>query len=184
MRRNLICLPWLFLALLPASASEDKPPDLSKLSLEDLMRVEVTSVTRRNQALSHSAAAIFVITSEDIRRSAATTVPELLRMAPGLLVTRLDGSKWSIASRGPGGRYVANLLVLVDGRTVYTPLFSGVFWEDHEFVMEDIDRIEVIRGSATLDIQGGQRRCERQEGTSRTAAPHSHQCATGSIGRP
>jgi len=150
MRRNLICLPWLFLALLPASASEDKPPDLSKLSLEDLMRVEVTSVTRRNQALSHSAAAIFVITSEDIRRSAATTVPELLRMAPGLLVTRLDGSKWSIASRGPGGRYVANLLVLVDGRTVYTPLFSGVFWEDHEFVMEDIDRIEVIRGPGAV----------------------------------
>ena len=151
-RRNLSCLMWLILAVLPAPASDGKPEpaDLTKLSLEDLLRVEVTSVTRRNQALSHSAAAIYVITSEDIRRSAATTVPELLRTVPGLLVARLDGSKWSVASRGPGGRYVANLLVLVDGRTVYTPLFSGVMWEDHEFVLEDIERIEVIRGPGAV----------------------------------
>jgi len=141
-----------FLAAWPLAGGDGKadPSALATLSLEDLMNVEVTSVTRRSQPLSNSAAAIFVITSEDIRRSAATTVPELLRMVPGLIVARLDGNKWSVSSRGPGGRYVANLLVLIDGRTVYSPLFSGVYWEDHEFVLEDIDRIEVIRGPGAV----------------------------------
>jgi iron complex outermembrane receptor protein len=140
-------------ALLPMVAWADgrsDPADLAKLSLEDLMHVKVTSVTRKDQSLARSAAAIFVITREDIKRSGATVVPELLRMVPGLFVSRLDGNKWGVASRGPGGRYVANMLVLVDGRTIYTPLFSGVLWENHEFVMEDIERIEVIRGPGAV----------------------------------
>jgi iron complex outermembrane receptor protein len=140
----------LFAVLTLSAADGQDQADLTKMSLEDLMGMEVTSVTRRNQSLSRSAAAIYVITSDDIRRSAATTVPELLRTVPGLLVSRLSGHQWSVSSRTPGGRYVANLLVLVDGRTVYTPLFSGVIWEDHEFVMEDIDRIEVIRGPGAV----------------------------------
>ena len=141
-------------ALLSLAAAQAQgrsaPAELTTLSLEDLMNVQVTSVSRKSQALSRSAAAIFVITREDIKRSGATVVPELLRMVPGVFVSRLDGNKWSVASRGPGGRYVANMLVLVDGRTIYTPLFSGVLWENHEFVMEDIERIEVIRGPGAV----------------------------------
>ncbi|MCS6285630.1 MAG: TonB-dependent receptor [Nitrospira sp.] len=124
----------------------DTQTDLTDLSLEELLNVEVTSVTKQAQPLAQTAAAIFVLTQEDIRRSGATSIPEALRMVPGLQVARLDSNKWAISSRGFNGRFANKLLVLIDGRTVYTPLYSGVFWDVQDTLLEDIDRIEVIRG--------------------------------------
>ncbi|MBK1723992.1 TonB-dependent receptor [Thiocystis violacea] len=125
--------------------------DLTELSMEELLAVEVTSVGKKTQSLSDAAAAIFVISNDDIRRSGATSVPEALRMAPGLEVKRLDANKWAISARGFSGRFANKLLVLIDGRTVYTPSFSGVYWENQDVMLADIDRIEVIRGpGATL----------------------------------
>jgi len=125
---------------------EDLPEDFTELSIEDLMDIEVTTFSRKAQKLSQTAAAVFVITQTDIRRSGATNVPELLRMVPGLQVARIDANKWAISSRGFNGRFANKLLVLMDGRSVYTPLFSGVFWDAQDTLLEDIDRIEVIRG--------------------------------------
>jgi iron complex outermembrane receptor protein len=122
------------------------PADLTELSLEDLMDIEITSVAKKSQKLSEAAAAIFVITQEDIRRSGATSIPEALRMVPGLEVARIDANKWAITSRGFNGRFANKLLVLIDGRTVYTPLYSGVYWDMKDTLLEDVDRIEVIRG--------------------------------------
>lgn len=125
--------------------------DFTDLSLEELMDVEVTSVSKRPQRLADAAAAVFVITEEDIRRSGATSIPELLRMAPGVDVARIDANKWAVSIRGFNGRFASKLLVLIDGRSVYNPLFSNVFWEAEDVVLEDIDRIEVVRGpGATL----------------------------------
>ncbi len=125
--------------------------DLSNLSLEDLMNIEVTTVGRRPQPLSEAAAAAYVITSDEIRRSGATSVPDALRMVPGLQIAKLDANKWAISARGFNGRFANKLLVLIDGRTVYTPLFSGVYWDAQDILLEDVDRIEVIRGpGATL----------------------------------
>ncbi|MDR4503752.1 MAG: TonB-dependent receptor [Candidatus Scalindua sp.] len=107
---------------------------------------EVTTLSRKPVKLSDSAAATFVITQEGIRRSGATTIPELLRMVPGLEVSRIDASKWAITSRGFNGRFSSKLLVLIDGRSVYTPLFSGVYWDIQNYLLEDLERIEVIRG--------------------------------------
>ena len=132
---------------IPAKASS--PPDgseLMQLSLEDLMNLEVTSATRKSQSLANTAAAVFVITQEDIRRSGVTNIPDALRMVPGVTVARIDSSKWAITARGFNGRFARKLLVLIDGRSVYTPLFSGVFWDVQDTLLEDIDRIEVIRG--------------------------------------
>jgi len=129
-----------------ADASFSTVDDLTELSLEDLMNIEVTSVGKKAQKLSEAAAAVFVITQEDIRRSGATSIPEALRMVPGLQVAKIDANKWAITARGFNGRFANKLLVLVDGRSVYTPLYSGVFWENIDTVLEDIDRIEVIRG--------------------------------------
>jgi iron complex outermembrane receptor protein len=120
--------------------------DLAAMSLEDLLNVEVTSVVKRPQPLNESAAAVYVITREDIRRSGATSIPETLRMVPGLEVARIDGSTWAVSARGFNGRFANKLLVMIDGRTVYNPLFSGVWWDEQDTLLEDIDRIEVIRG--------------------------------------
>jgi iron complex outermembrane recepter protein len=126
-------------------------PDVTAMSMEDLMNMQVTSVSKRTQKVADAAAAIFVITQEDIRRSGATSIPEALRLAPGLEVARIDQNKWAIGSRGFNGRFDNKLLVLIDGRSVYTPLFSGVYWNIEDVMLEDIDRIEVIRGpGATL----------------------------------
>nr|MCH9639879.1 TonB-dependent receptor plug domain-containing protein [Betaproteobacteria bacterium] len=124
-------------------ASTDK---LIGLSLEELMDVEVTSVSRRSQKVSEVAAAVFVITQDDIRRSGATSIPEALRMAPGVQVARIGTDKWSVSIRGFNGRFANKLQVLIDGRSVYNPLFAGVLWEQLDTLMEDIERIEVIRG--------------------------------------
>jgi iron complex outermembrane recepter protein len=120
--------------------------DLTHLSLADLLDVEVTSVSRKEQPLSRTAAAVHVITQEDIERSGARTIPDLLRMAPGFNVAQIDANGWAVGSRGFGALYASKLLVLVDGRSVYTPLFAGVHWDMLNVPLEDIERIEVIRG--------------------------------------
>ena len=120
--------------------------DLAQTSLEDLMNIEVTSVSKKEQKLSQAAAAVFVISQEDIRRSGATNIPDLLRMVPGIHVAQLDANIWAISIRGFTDRYGDKVLVLIDGRSVYTPLTSGVNWDQQDVPLEDIDRIEVIRG--------------------------------------
>ncbi len=130
---------------------DDKILYLKTLSLEELLRVEVTSVSKKSEELFDAPAAAYVITSEDLRRSGATSIPEALRMVPGLQVAHIDANKWAISSRGFNGWFANKLLVLIDGRSVYTPLYSGVYWDVQDTLLEDIDRIEVIRGpGATL----------------------------------
>lgn len=126
------------------NADTDNP--VKKLSLEQLGNIEVTTASKEPELVRKTPAAIFVITHEDIERSGATTIPEALRMAPGVEVARIDGNKWSIGIRGFGSRLSRSVLVLIDGRTVYTTLFAGTYWEVQDTVMDDIDRIEVIRG--------------------------------------
>lgn len=122
------------------------PGDLTQVSLENLMNMEVTSVSKKEQKLSQVAAAIFVITQEDIHHSGAANIPELLRMVPGLDVAQIDASTWAISSRGFNSEFANKLLVLIDGRAVYTPLFGGANWDILDVPLEDIDRIEVITG--------------------------------------
>ena len=110
------------------------------------MDVPVTSVTKEASTVGRSAAAVFVITNEMIRRSGATCIPEALRMAPGLDVARVNSNTWAITARGFNNSLANKLLVLIDGRTVYSPVFSGVYWDVQDVVLEDVDRIEVIRG--------------------------------------
>ncbi|HEX2769723.1 MAG TPA: TonB-dependent receptor plug domain-containing protein, partial [Geobacteraceae bacterium] len=124
-----------------------KAPDgLSTMSIEDLMDIEVTSPGKKLQKMSDVAAAVYVISQDEIRRSGATSIPEVLRMVPGVQVARIDANKWAISVRGFDDRFANKLLVLIDGRTVYTPAFSGVYWDIQDTMVEDIDRIEVIRG--------------------------------------
>jgi iron complex outermembrane receptor protein len=136
------------LAALTASAAnaQSAQKDLSQMTVEDLMNLQVTSTSKKEEPVQRAAAAIYVITQEDIRRSGATNIPDLLRMVPGLDVAQASGTTWAISSRGFNGQDANKLLVMVDGRTVYSPLVSGVFWEDLDVVLEDIERIEVIRG--------------------------------------
>ncbi|MFH1569951.1 MAG: TonB-dependent receptor plug domain-containing protein [Gemmatimonadota bacterium] len=120
--------------------------ELTGLSLEELMEVEVTLATRRPQKLSHSAAAITVVSGDELRRAGARTLPDALRLVPGLQVAQIDANKWIVTARGFAGLFSNQLLVLLDGRSIYTPLFSGVFWESQDVLMEDVERIEIIRG--------------------------------------
>lgn len=120
--------------------------DLTSYNLEELMNITVTSVSKKSQKIADAAAAIFVITQDDIRRSGVTSIAEALRMAPGVQVARLDSNKWAVTSRGFNGRFANKLLVLMDGRSLYTPYFQGIYWEVQDTPLEDIDRIEVIRG--------------------------------------
>jgi len=133
-------------AVTVGAAQVPSQTDLSRMDVEDLMNIKVTSVSKKEQSLSRTAAAVFVINQEDIRRSGATNIPDLLRMAPGVDVEQIDANAWAISIRGFNSRYSNKVLVLIDGRTVYTPVFSGVFWEHLDMPLEDIDRIEVIRG--------------------------------------
>lgn len=129
------------------SRGQTSTPDLTKLSIEDLMNIEVTSVSKKEQKLSKTASAVFVITSQDIARSGANNIPDLLRMVPGVEVAQINSSQWAISIRGFNGQYSNKLLVLLDGRTVYTPTLSGVFWDAQDVLLNNIDRIEVIRGA-------------------------------------
>ncbi len=149
--------PWIVLALTLSSrinlsaAEPAAQAELTELPIETLMQIEVTSVSRKAEKISEAPAAISVITQDDIRRSGVTSIPEALRLAPGLEVARLDASQWAISARGFNDVFANKLLVLQDGRSIYTPLFSGVFWDVQGTMLEDIDRIEVIRGpGATL----------------------------------
>src|SRR6202043_2653874 len=128
------------------SAQTPPPRDLTQFSLEDLMNVQVISVSKKEQKLAKTGAAIFVITQEDIRRSGASNIPDLLRMVPGVDVARVDHSTWAIIIRGFNGVYANKVLVLIDGRSVYHPAYSGVLWYAQDVPLEDLDRIEVIRG--------------------------------------
>jgi iron complex outermembrane receptor protein len=146
----------IFLAPLRAAAVAEEAPaptaaELKKLPIEMLLDVEVTSASKRPQALSETAAAISIVTAEDIRRSGVRSLPEALRLAAGLHVAQFDSRTWAISARGFNSLAANKLLVLIDGRSVYTPLFSGVFWDVQNPLLEDVERIEVVRGpGATL----------------------------------
>lgn len=119
---------------------------LKKLSMEELLNIEVVSVSKRAEKLTKAASAIQVITQEDIRRSGATSIPEALRLATNLHVAQKNSHDWAISARGFNTDLANKLLVLIDGRTIYTPLFSGVFWDRQDYLLEDVERIEVISG--------------------------------------
>ena len=137
--------------VLGSHAHADEAPALADLSLEELAHIEITSVSRHAESLSTSPASVFVITREAIRRSGASTLPQALRLAPNLQVAQIDARQYAINARGFNDAIGNKLLVLVDGRTVYTPFFSGVFWDQQDVLLEDIERIEVISGpGATL----------------------------------
>jgi iron complex outermembrane recepter protein len=139
-----------------ARAEESPPSELTGMSLADLSKVQVTSVSKASETLQRAPAAVYVISHEDIARSGATSVPEALRLAPNLLVTQTTSSAYVISARGFGGNPTAQnfsnkLLILIDGRSVYTPLYSGIYANTLDVLLEDIDRIEVISGvGATL----------------------------------
>ena len=153
---KILVLGLVWAAAAPAGrglAVEPEPPDAEQLakgalalSLEELMNIEVTSAGKKAQRLEEAAAAIFVITGEDIKRGGFRSIPEALRLAPGVEVSQINASQWAITIRGFNSPYANKLLVLIDGRSVYTPLFGGVFWHVQDVLLEDVDRIEVIRG--------------------------------------
>src|SRR5467141_3307339 len=129
-----------------AEIDQNPPTSLKQLSLEQLGSVEVTTASKEPEQVWRTPAAIYVITQEDIRRSGAISMPDVLRLAPGLEIARTDSDHWAVGVRGFGGQFSKSLLVLIDGRSVYTPLFAGVYWQVQDTLLEDIERIEVIRG--------------------------------------
>src|SRR5438874_2579260 len=153
---GLVCFPAPGCAQRPDTGAQRPDSSLSadslkKLSIEQLMNVEVTSVSKRPERLTQVASAIQVITQDDIRRSGVTSLPEALRLATNLQVAQVDSRQWAISARGFNSTTANKLLVLIDGRTVYTPLYSGVFWDVQDVPLADVDRIEVISGpGATL----------------------------------
>src|SRR5512141_1248018 len=135
-------------ALAAISPAQTPPPrDLTQFSLEDLMNVHVTSVSKKEQKLSKTGAAIYIINQEDIRRSGATNIPDLLRMVPGVDVAQIDSNQWAVSIRGFNLAFSNKVLVLVDGRSVYVNTFSGALWDVIDVPLEDIERIEIIRGA-------------------------------------
>jgi len=133
-------------ALPTALAAQPGGGELADLSLEQLSNVVVTSVSRQEERLSNVPAAIYIISAADIHRSGARSIPEALRLAPNLQVARVDARNYAITARGFNSPFENKLLVMIDGRSIYSPLFSGVFWDAQDVVMEDIERIEVISG--------------------------------------
>ncbi|MGH9641479.1 MAG: TonB-dependent receptor plug domain-containing protein, partial [Terriglobales bacterium] len=131
---------------LAADNGQQVSTNLKQLSLEQLGDVEVTTASKEPEKVSRTPAAIYVLTQEDIRRSGATSIPEVLRLVPGVEVSRIDSDHWAIGVRGFAGEFSKSLLVLIDGRSVYSPLFSGVYWQLQNTLLEDVERIEVIRG--------------------------------------
>ncbi|MGH9559875.1 MAG: TonB-dependent receptor plug domain-containing protein [Terracidiphilus sp.] len=141
-------LVWIATISLLASPSRggESQNDLANQSLQDLMNMQVTTVSKTEQKLSQTAAAVFVITQEEIARSGATNIPDLLRMVPGMNVAQIDSNTWAVNARGFNSRFANELQVLVDGRSVYSDSFGGVFWDQLDLPLEDVERIEVIRG--------------------------------------
>jgi iron complex outermembrane receptor protein len=132
------------LTAVPALAQD--VDDFTSMSLEDLMSVEVTIASKQSELASEAAAAVFVLTREDIARSGAVTIADALRLVPGVNVAQINANSWAVTVRGFNSRFANKLLVMIDGRTVFTPLFSGVFWDQQNIVLADIERIEVVRG--------------------------------------
>ncbi|OIP18310.1 MAG: hypothetical protein CO105_13845 [Comamonadaceae bacterium CG_4_9_14_3_um_filter_60_33] len=151
---HLISAMALVVMVVPAGAAtsadmgDGTAADTVQLSLEDLMQVEVTSVSKKPQKLANVAASVHVINTDDIRHSGANSLAEVLRLAPGIDAARVSGNRWAISARGFAELFAEKLLVLVDGRSAFNPAFSGVLWQDFQFPLEDIERIEVIRGPA------------------------------------
>ena len=144
--RTTVAALLLILAAVPADGQTGGVADLSQASIEDLMKMRVTSASRKEQRAEDVPAAVYVITREQIRRSGLTLLPEILRLAPGVHVAQVNGVKWAVSIRGFNDMFANKLLVLIDGRTVYSRAFGGVFWEGQDVVADDIERIEVIRG--------------------------------------
>ena len=145
----LILAAGMAAATAPLRAEAPPAADFTNLDLEELMAVdvvEVSSVSRQTRPLVETAAAAFVVGAEDIRRSGATSIPEVLRMVPGVEVARIDANKWAVSIRGFNGRFADKLLVMIDGMSVYTPFFCNVFWDVQDVPLDDIARIEVVRG--------------------------------------
>ena len=145
-RYVVVSLAALMVLLLLSTSVHAAESDVMDLSLEDLLNMEVTSVSKKPESRRAAPAAIYVITADDIRRSTATTIPDLLRNVPGVHVARSSSDTWSVTARGDSGEFSNKLLVLIDGRSIYTPLFGGVFWNANDVMLEDVERIEIIRG--------------------------------------
>ncbi len=147
-RSTILCLVASTALLAPGASGKTLPSadSLFDLSLEELLNLEVTGAARKAQKLSETAAAAFVITAKDIRRSGALNIPEALRMVPGMHVGQIDGNNYAVSARGSNDRFASKMLLMIDGRTMYTPAYSGVYWDLQEIPMEDIERIEVVRG--------------------------------------
>jgi iron complex outermembrane receptor protein len=149
---SVVALIVLFIwPLTPANAAEEQAkiaaaPSLIDMSIEDLMNIEVTLASKKPERYFDTPAAIYVITSEDIKRSGVTSIADALRLAPGVEVARIDSTRWAVSIRGLSDVLNRRLLVLIDGRSVYNPVFAGVFWSVQDYPLEDIDRIEIIRG--------------------------------------
>jgi iron complex outermembrane receptor protein len=122
------------------------PRDLARVSIEDLMKIEITSAAKKEQRAEDVPAAVFVITQDDIRRSGLRSLPELFRLVPGMQVAQVNSNKWAVSARGFNDLFSNKLLVLIDGRSLYTHAFAGVFWDGEDLLLQDIERIEVIRG--------------------------------------
>jgi iron complex outermembrane receptor protein len=140
-----LVMAW-WIPLLVYGQTVQNQVDLTELSLEELMNIRVTLASRKPEKMSETAAAVYVLTKEDIRRAGVTSIPDALRLVPGVMVGRIDANKWAISSRGFMDLFSNKQLVLIDGRSVYSPIFSGVLWEAQDVFLPDIDRIEVIRG--------------------------------------
>jgi len=140
-----VCAAWAC-AFLCTGTAQAEESNLLDLSLQELVDYRLTSMSRKEQRVVDTAAAAYVITGEELRRSGALSIPEALRMVPGLNVAQISRDSWAVSSRGFLERFSSKLLVLVDGRSIYSPMFSGVLWETQDTLMEDIERIEVIRG--------------------------------------
>jgi iron complex outermembrane receptor protein len=145
-RRACACAVLALLCARAGAATQVAAKDLADLSLEELSNINVTSVSGKAEPLSGAPGSIFVITAEDIRRSAATSLPEALRLAPNLQVARVNAGNYAITARGSNSTLENKMLVLIDGRIVYSPLYSGVFWDAQDVMLEDVERIEVISG--------------------------------------
>jgi iron complex outermembrane receptor protein len=134
------------LTMTGGALAQTSSPDLRLATLEELMKIEITSASRREQRAEEVPAAVYVIGRDEIRRSGLTSVPELLRLAPGVQVARINSNKWAVSVRGFNSLYSNKLLVMVDGRSIYNPAFSAVLWDTEDLMVEDIDHIEIIRG--------------------------------------
>src|SRR6185295_4126403 len=126
-------------------AAEDQR-DLTTMSLEELAQTKVTTVSKTEEPRFQTPAAVHVVTADDIQRSGATSIPEALRMVPGVHVARINSNQWGVGIRGFTSRLARSQLAIMDGRTLYNPLFAGTYWEAQDTILEDVERIEVVRG--------------------------------------